>query len=610
MNRFIGDYNLLNKNYTFKQRTMHFNIGCAQTSINIRFKTFIYMTRNFLYPFLIIIICFSCKSKETTTPYPTPPTIPVPPTTPTNPTPNTQHISVLTQHNNNTRAGLNNQETVLTTTNVNAKQFGILFKMSVDDQIYAQPLVVGNLSIGSGTHNVVFIATVSNTVYAYDGDNGALYWKKNFTASGMRPPAASDMSSSWCAPYQDITNNIGIIGTPVIDSTTQTIYFVARSTDGTSFVQHLHAVNIVTGAEQNGSPVAITASVPGTGDGSSSGMVNFDPRRNNQRQGLALVNGVVYISYSSHCDWNPYHGWILGYNASSLQQVTVYNDTPNGENGGIWESGMGIAADAQGNLYITTGNGTVGEGNHYIVSGNGTDENNPNPDPTNLTDRAESALKLTPSGSALQVASYFTPGNYVDLNINDLDYGVMGTFLIPNSNFYFTGAKDGNLYLLNMNLGSVGTLQQNVPLNVSLHCQPAYYLGSTNEFVYVWSENDQLRALSFNRGTNTFATNQIVSSASGPTGGTGADLSVSSNGTMDGTGIVWATHALGDASQTVTAGILRAFDANDVTKELWNSSQTPGDALPSYAKFSTATVADGHVYVPTFTSEVLVYGLK
>ncbi len=566
------------------------------------------MNRNFPYLFLLIIICFSCKKKETPAPYPIPPAIPIPPDTPINPSSNTQHISVLTQHNNNTRAGLNNQETVLTTANVNAKQFGVLFRMLVDDQVYAQPLVVGNLSIGSGTHNVVFIATVNNTVYAYDGDNGTLFWKNNYTASGMRPPAASDMTSGWCQPYRDITDNIGIIGTPVIDSTTQTIYFVARSTNGTSFVQYLHAVNIVNGNEQSGSPVAIAASVPGTGDGSTSGMVSFDPKRNNQRQGLVLVNGVVYISYSSHCDWNPYHGWIFGYNASTLQQLTVYNDTPNGENGGIWESGMGIAADVQGNLYITTGNGTVGEGNHYVATSNGTGENNPNPDPANLTDRAESALKLTPSGSTLQVTSYFTPGNYVDLNINDLDYGVMGTLLIPNSNYYFTGAKDGNIFLLNKD--NMGTVQQDIPLNASLHCQPAYYLGSTNEFVYVWSENDQLRALLFNRGTNTFAANEIVSTAAGPTGGTGADLSVSSNGIVDGTGIVWATHALGDASATVTPGILRAFDANDVSKELWNSSQTPGDALPSYAKFSTATVADGHVYVPTFSGEVLVYGLK
>lgn len=552
-----------------------------------------------------LIFCTACSKKETGNQVKSGVT-----------TSNTQHISVLTQHNDNTRAGWNNQETVLTTANVNSQQFGKLFTLSVDDQVYAQPLVVGNLAIGSGNHNVVYIATVNNSVYAYDGDNGSLYWKKNFTFSGMRPANASDMSSSWCTPYTDISNNIGIIGTPVIDSAAQTIYFVARSTDGTHFVQHLHAVNIVTGNEQPGSPVEISASVSGSGDGSVNNVVSFDPLRNNQRQGLTLVNGVVYITYSSHCDWNPYHGWILGYNSSTLQQVTVYTDTPNGESGSFWQSGQGMAADAQGNLYEVSANGTVGQGNLYTASPNGTDDTLPNPDPTNLTDRGESALKLAPSGSTLQVVSYFTPTNYVNLNANDLDYGVMGSFLIPNSNYFFTGAKDGNLYLLNKdNMGgyspTANQVQQNIPLNVSLHCQPSYYLGSSNEFVYVWSENDQLRALSFNRTTHTFATNEIVSSVNGPVGGCGADLSVSSNGSADGSGILWASYApFGDAGSSVTPGQLTAFDANNITKELWNSNQNPSDAVGNFAKFSSPTVVNGHVYLSTFSNQVVVYGLK
>ncbi|MHB1921242.1 MAG: hypothetical protein ACYCOO_03295 [Chitinophagaceae bacterium] len=532
------------------------------------------------------------------------------------PTPvNTQHISVLTQHNDNTRSGLNNQETQLTTSNVNTATFGKLFTLSVDDQVYAQPLVVGNLPINSGNHNVVFIATVNNTIYAYDGDSGDLYWKKNYTVAGMRPPNAKDMSSSWCNPYTDFSNNIGIIGTPVIDSANQTIYFVARSTDGTHFFQYLHAVNLLNGGEQPGSPVKIAASVNGSGDGNVNNVVSFDPWHNNQRQALTLVNGVVYISFSSHCDWNPYHGWILGYNAKTLQQQVVYNDTPNGEGGGLWESGQGMAADAQGNLYIVSANGTVGQGNLYLNSVNGTNETKPNPDPTNLTDRAESALRLTPNGSTLQVSSYFTPTNYLDLNTNDLDYGVMGAFLIPNSNYYFTGAKDGNLYLLNKdNMGgysnSSNQIQQTIPINVSLHCQPAYYKGASNEFVYVWSENDRLRALTFNRTSNTFESNQIVSGVSGPGGDCGADLSVSSNGTVPGTGILWASYAsTGNAGNKVSPGILRAFDANDITKELWNSGST-SDFVGYYSKFSSPTVADGHVYLATFSNQVVVYGLK
>ncbi|MFI5185177.1 MAG: hypothetical protein ACHQF0_00470 [Chitinophagales bacterium] len=560
------------------------------------------MKRIFVFAALLITIFSACKKNKSTG------TV-IPP-------PNTQHISVLTQHNDNTRAGLNDQETSLTTTNVNSTHFGKLLTLNVDDEVYAQPLVVGNLAILSGTHNVAFIATVSNTVYAFDGDNGILYWKKNYTVPGMRPPSYTDMSSGWCNPYTNFTSNIGIVGTPVIDSSSHTIYFVARSTNGTTFVQHLHAVNILTGGEQTGSPVEISASVQGTGDGSVSNMVSFDPMRNNQRQGLVIVNGTVYISYSSHCDWNPYHGWILGYDAKTLNQVTVYNDTPDGENGGIWESGMGLAADAQGNLYLTTGNGTAGQGNLFSSTGNGTDDNGPNPNPADLRNRSESALKLTPSGSTLQVSSYFTPTNYYNLNVNDLDYGVMGTFLIPNSNYYFTGCKDGNLYLLNKdNMGGYSSVanqvQQTIPINVNLHCQPSYYKGSSKEFVYVWSENDQLRGLSFNRGSNSFDNNQVVSPQNGPTGQSGAVLSVSSNGILDGTGILWAAYATNiDAESFKGPGILRAFDANDITKELWNSGQNPNDFVGNYAKFSPPTIANGHVYLATFSNQVVVYGLK
>ena len=385
---------------------------------------------------------------------------------------------------------------------------------------------------------------------------------------------------------------------------------------GSSFHQYLHAVNIVTGAEQPGSPVEIKASVPGTGDGNISNVVNFDPLRNNQRQGLALVNGVVYISYASHCDLNPFHGWILGYNSTTLQQQIVYNDTPNGEEGGIWESGMGIAADAQGSIYVVTGNGTVGKPTPYTILGNGTAESTNSSDATDPSGRSESAMKLTPSGGTLQISSYFTPTNYLDLNVNDLDYGVMGTMLIPNSNYYFTGAKNGDIYLLNKdNMGGYDVVydhaQQIIPLTASMHCQPAYYKGSNTEFVYIWAENDQLRAFSFDRGSNKFITTPTVSNVNGPTGQSGAVLSVSGNGTKDGTGILWAAYATsGDAEVVSSPGILRAFDANNITKELWNSTQNAGDFVGNFAKFSPPTIANGHVYLSTFSNRVIVYGLK
>ena len=369
------------------------------------------------------------------------------------PGPNPQSVSVLTQHNDNGRLGWNANETALTTTNVNAQQFGVVFTLSVDDQVYAQPLVVGHVTAGGGDHNVVIIATVRNTLYAFDGDDGTLYWQKNFTEPGMRPPTHVDMTGACSGSYTDFSGNIGIVGTPVIDAGTGTMYFVARSTTGSTFAQFLHAVNIADGSERLGSPTKITATSSGNGGGSVNGVITFDAQRQNQRQGLTLLNGTVYVSFSSHCDWGPYHGWILGYDASTLQQRVIYNDTPNGDAGGMWESGTGMAADAEGNLYVVTGNGTVGDAG----------------DPTNLINRGESALKLTPTGSTLRVASYFTPSNYQFLNDNDLDYGGMGALLIPNSALYLTGGKDGKLYLLNKDamggyLPSSNQVQQVVPL--------------------------------------------------------------------------------------------------------------------------------------------------
>ena len=518
-------------------------------------------------------------------------------------TPSPDAVSVLTQHNDNTRSGWNDHETVLRTSNVNVQQFGKVFTLSVDDQVYAQPLVVANVPIDNGVHDVVYVATVDNTLYAYDGDNGRLYWQRNFTAPGMRPPRNTDMTGACGGSYQDFSGNIGIVGTPVIDSVSGTIYFVTRSTTGSTFTQHLHAVSIVDGSELR-PPVTITATATGDGDGSHNHVITFDAQRANQRQALTLLDGVVYATFASHCDWGPYHGWILGYDAATLQQRIVYNATPDGYAGGMWESGTGMAADAQGNLYVVTGNGTVGD------SGSA----------TNLTNRGESALKLTPSGPTLRVASYFTPYDYANANNTDLDYGSMGAFLIPGSTYYLTGSKDGNLYLLNRDdmggyLPGSNAVQQVVALgpNANMHCQPAYYKGSAGEFIYVWSENDPLRAIPFDHTSGLLDRGaETDSRVAGPTGQSGAILSVSSNGSQAGTAILWASYAMtGDAEHGVRPGILRAFDAADVSNELWDNHQNfSRDGAGNYAKFAAPTVANGHVYLPTFSNQVVVYGLQ
>jgi outer membrane protein assembly factor BamB len=540
---------------------------------------------------LVVALLAAC-GKDTVTDNNSPPEI-----TPPNP----QGVSVLTQHNDNTRAGLNDNETLLTTSNVNVAHFGKQFVLPVDDQVYAQPLVAGKIDIGGAPHNVVYVATVNNTLYAFDGDNGKLYWQKNFTATGMRPPTNVDMSGACGGQYKDFSGHMGIVGTPVIDAASHTIYFVARSTNGTVFVQDLHGVDILSGTDIV-TPTRIAATYSGNGDGSVNNVITFDARRQNQRQGLTLVDGIVYVTFSSHCDWGPYHGWILGYDAGTLQQEVVYNATPDGYSAGMWESGMGMAADAAGDLYVVTGNGSVG------VAG----------DPANVRNRGESALKLTRSGATLQVASFFTPFNYQALEDADLDYGGMGALLIPNSNFFLTGSKDAKLYLLNKDAmggyqAGANNVQQTITLSqyAAVHCQPAYYRGATQELVYIWSENDPLRAIPFDRATNHLDRNGEMNVFGGPTGGSGAVLSVSSNGTTAGTGILWASYASpGDAAHDVIPGILRAFDAADVTKELWNNRQNGArDGAGYYAKFSSPTIANGHVYLPTFSNQVVVYGV-
>ena len=514
-------------------------------------------------------------------------------------------ISVLTQHNDNSRAGWNNKENILNIHNVNGVSFGKQFALNVDDQVYAQPLVLSNVAIKNVNHNIVYIATVNNSVYAFDAENGDAIWYKNFNTTFYRPVRNTDMTGACGGSYVDFSGNMGIVGTPVIDSAAQLLYFVSRMTSGSgTYLQQLHSVSILDGSEQNGSPMTISASMNGYGDGNKAGVINFDSQKQNQRQALTLLNGVVYISFSSHCDWGPYHGWVLGYDAKTLQQKIVYNNTPEGYNGGIWESGMGMAADAQGNLYCVTGNGSVGISN----------------DPTNLTNRGESALKLSVNGGSLKVSSYFTPYNYPYLENNDLDYGGLGAFLIPNSNLFFTGCKDGNFYILDKdNMGGFtngsNQIHQTVSLNnanANMHCQPSYYKSASSEFVYVWPENESLHQMPLVGGLFNLS-QQKTYNTNGPVGQNGAVISVSSNASIDSTAIVWVAHAIPpyDAEHGVRPGILRAFSATDVSTELWNSNATGTlDGGGNYAKFSSPTIANGHVYLPTFSNQVVVYGLK
>lgn len=512
--------------------------------------------------------------------------------------------SVLTQHNDLNRTGWNNKETILNTKNVNKNSFGAIFSRTVDDQIYAQPLVVFNINMPVvGNKNIVIIATVNNTVYAFDADSANIsnpYWQKNLTPAGERPVRQVDLTGACPGNF---LSNIGIVGTPVIDTSSSTIYLVARSINPSTvhFSEYLHALDIRTGQERANSPVLIQAQVNGTGDGNIGGIVHFDPQKNNQRPALLLLKGVVYVGFSSHCDWGPYHGWLLGYNATTLQQQFVYNDTPDGYNGGIWMSGTGPAADSSGNIYFSVGNGSVGKNNN----------------PSDLTNRSESVVRLYPDGSLPPVKDFFTPNNYPSLEAADLDLGTSGVMIIPNAHRTVTGCKDGNLYLLDQgNLGGYNaTVNQSVQTiylgnNANMHAQFSYFGGSANEFAYFWPENTALKAIPFNRATGKFDVQNIITSGiQEPYGQTGAMLSVSSNGNIDSTGILWSSAPVNcDGENYNCPGILRAIDASDVTKELWNSGMFSADNPGNFAKFSSPTIANGKVYLATFSNKLIVYG--
>jgi hypothetical protein len=511
----------------------------------------------------------------------------------------TDLVGVYTYHNDLARDGVNTQEHALTTANVNSNTFGKLFACAIDAPAYAQPLWVANLNINGGKHNVVFVATVHNTVYAFDADADPCvkYWSKSLLGDGETFVSSTDVSSD------DISPDIGIIGTPVIDPATQTLYVVSKSktngtscTPATSCFQRLHALSLFDGSEKFGGPANITSAigVPGTGDGSSSGHLPFNTLRQNQRPGLVLSNGVVYVAWASHGDHSPYHGWVVGFDKSTLAVVSIFNANPNGSDAGIWMSGGAPAVDASGNLYFLTGNGTF-------------DAN------TGGSDYGDSTVKLSTSGG-LSVADYFTPKDQDTLNSGDIDHGSGGAAILmdqpagsPVTHLVIGGGKAGTLFLLDRDqMGHFSSTSNNVvqELNASggeLDCTAALW----NNFLYLAGSGDTLKQFPFNAATGQFGAASHFSAHI--FGGKGATPSISaSSPTTD--GIVWAL----DANAHGTPGgpaVLHAYDATNVGTELWNSSQSVGNAAGNAVKFTVPTVANGKVYVGT-QSELSVYGPK
>ena len=508
----------------------------------------------------------------------------------------TNYQGTFTYHNDNFRAGVNPNETQLTLTNVNSAAFGKLFT-ALDGMTFASPLYVANVNIQGGTHNVVYVATEHDSVYAFDADglSSSPLWKVSFInpAVGITTVPAADTGETG-----DIPNEIGITGTPVIDPTTGTLYVVAKtkevSGNKTNYVQRLHALDITTGAEKFGGPVVIQASVPGSGDGASGGQVPFNALRENQRTGLLLTNGVVYFGFSSHGDNTPFHGWVLGYNATTLQQALVYNDTANGADGGIWMNGDGLATDSTGNLYFITGNGT------FDANSGG-------------KDYGDSFVKISPAGV---VQSYFTPYNQSDLSAADLDLGSGGVLLLPDqsgtthTHEMVSAGKNGTIYLVDRdNMGSfhsgsdqiVQSLVNIFPNNLGIEggnfSSPVYFNGA----VYFAPVQGAVQAFSLINGLlSTAPTSQ---SSPGVYGGRGGTMAISANGSTN--GILWTLESTGLSSP----GVLHAYDATNLANELYNSNQAGSrDTLDTWLKFTLPLVANGKVFVAG-VSQLTVYGL-
>lgn len=492
--------------------------------------------------------------------------------------------NVLTWHNDSSRTGQILNETTLTPANVNSTQFGKRFSFTVDQQIYTQPLYVSNVTIaGKGKHNVVYVATENDSVYAFDaaGTPKTPLWHVNFTKSGQGITAVPCGDNGGCA----ISTVIGITGTPVIDATSKTMYMVSFTKENGAYVQRLHALDITSGAEKFGGPVVIQATVPGTGDGSKNGMISFQALRQNQRPGLLLLNGVVYITWASFGDIDPYHGWVMGYSASTLAQVSVYNATANGSRGGIWHSGGAPAADTSGNIFLITGNGTFDAD-------------------TGGVDFGDAMLKF--SSSTLTISDYFTPDNQDMLDTDDLDLGSGTAVLLPKQSGPFpnelvSGGKQGTIYLVNRdNMGKFSPTSNNVI--EMLTGSAGGYLGSPaywNQGVYYSGVNDFVGVYSVTAGLLS----TVPVTMSPTTYRLGCNPSISANGTTN--GILWAV----DVVAPKVVGVLHAYDATNLTKELYNTTQNSSrDSLGVAVKFVPPTIAHGRVYLGT-ANALVVYGL-
>ncbi|MDB4979741.1 MAG: Fibronectin type domain [Myxococcales bacterium] len=546
---------------------------------------------------------------------------------------------VLMRGNDLKRTGANLFETSLEPATVTAAGFGKQACFAVDGEIYGQILYLPAFDFGAkGRHDAVVVATMKNRIYVLDAhDPSAVLWSKTYgTPVGPASTLSSEGTFSGCNPYNDISRWVGILSTPTVDPTTGTLYFVARTNESGRQVQKLYAESLVDGADRPGSPVTIDATIAGTGDRTSpltdvvaGGRFPFVSKRQNQRAALTLTGGIVYIAWSAFCDFPPYHGWVIGYDARTLQQAVVFNTTPNGNAGGIWMSGSGPAVDDDGTLYLATGNGTAdlaGGANH-----------------------GESFLKLRRQGATLEVVDWFVPYEYEFLEAEDRDLGSAGVMLVPGTNLLLGGGKDAKLYVADTtNLGkytaptrayqplsalgpqilpegsdhvvqTLAVASMSVPPRAHNHSTPVYWKSDAGTFVYTFAEEDTLQQWRLVDGTFELFESSQVRAPYDPNARhytmPGGTMSLSADGDKSASGIVWVTLPISlDANNAVVPGQLYAFAAADVSRTLWSSETNASrDAVGNYAKFNPVTVYGGKVYVPTFrspeaTNQFCVYG--
>ena len=498
--------------------------------------------------------------------------------------------SVTTSQYDNARSGTNPLETTMTPRNVNTRHFGKLFTLKVDGDVNAQPLFVPGLEIpGKGRHDVIFLATEHDSVYAFDayGHPSSPLWRVNFLRRGVTTVPEDDVQ----CPF--IAREVGITSTPVIDADTGTLYVLARTRESINsppnqYAQRLHALSVTTGTEKSGSPVLIKAAIRGKGTGSQSGKVEFDPLRENPRTSLLLANGLVYLTWGSSCDIGPYHGWIMAYDLQTLKQKVIFNASPDADDSGFWASDMGPAADERGNLFLATGNG------HFDAAKGG--------------DYGDSLLQL--SGQSLKLTDYFAPFNVDKLDADDLDLGSGGPMLLPvqpgsHPHLVVIAGKSGTIYLIDRDRmghyspGNDRHAMQTIPSSGGgVFGSTAYW----NDNLYVWSnsDHDALRQFTMHDGRLSL---KAASGSRFPA--TSATPTISANGSED--GVLWLLRpAALDAGDT---NVLYAFDAVNASRLLYDSEQNPArDRAGLAVRFNIPTVVSGHVYVGA-KHEVEVYGL-